>query len=94
MNVLFGRLSPCPAIVTRANRMVMMFFLFVIISFYLLFRAAKLRKREGKALGKGRKVDAEGENLNKCSEFLAILFIRAGGCDVYRLVGRLRCAGS
>ena len=64
------------------------------ISFYLLFRAAKLRKRKEKASGTGGKVGAEGESLNKCSGFGAILFIRAGGCDVYRLVGRLRCAGS
>ena len=62
-------------------------------SFRFLF-AAKLRKRNEKALGKGGKVGSEGKSLNKCSEFWAILFIRAGGCDVYRLVGRLRCAGS
>ena len=44
--------------------------------------------------GEDGKVGAGGESLNKCSGFGAILFIRAGGCDVYRLVGRLRCAGS
>ena len=55
---------------------------------------AKLGKTHEKALGKGGKVGGEGESLNKCSGFGAILFIRAGGCDVYRLVGRLRCAGS
>ena len=40
--------------------------------------------------GEDGKVGGEGESLNKCSGFGAILFIRAGGCDVYRLVGRLR----
>jgi hypothetical protein len=51
-------------------------------SFCFLF-AAKLRKRNEKALGKGGKVGGEGESLNKCSGFGAILFIRAGGCDVF-----------
>ena len=37
--------------------------------------------------GEDGKVGAGGESLNKCSGFGAILFIRAGGCDVYRLVG-------
>ena len=46
------------------------FIFFIFISFYLLFRAAKLRKREEKALGTSRKVDAEGESLNKCSGVL------------------------
>ena len=41
------------------------FILFVIF-------AAKLRKREEKALGKGGKVGGEGESLNKCSGFGAI----------------------
>ena len=41
--------------------------------------AAKLRKRNEKALGKGRKVGAEGESLNKCSEFWAILIIERSG---------------
>jgi predicted PurR-regulated permease PerM len=63
----------------RVINAVMMFFLFVIISFYLLFRAAKLRKRKKKALGTGRKVNAEGESLNKCSEFWAILIIERSG---------------
>ena len=49
----------------------------------LIFRAAKLRKREEKACGEDEKVGSEGESLNKCSEFGAILFIRAGGCDVF-----------
>ena len=62
-------------------------------SFCFLF-AAKLRKREEKVCGEDGKVGGEGESLNKCSGFGAILFIRAGGCGVYRLVGRLRCAGS
>ena len=48
-----------------SHRVHIHFILFVIF-------AAKLRKREGKALGKGGKVDAEGESLNKCSGFGAI----------------------
>ena len=39
---------------------------------YFLFRAAKLRKREEKVCGEDEKVGAEGESLNKCSEFWAI----------------------
>ena len=64
--------------------------------FYCLlsFRVTKLQKVPRKSPRHDRKSDAEGESLNKCSEFWAILFIRAGGCGVYRLVGRLRCAGS
>jgi hypothetical protein len=39
---------------------------------FFFIRLAKLRKREGKALGKGGKVGGEGESLNKCSVFGAI----------------------
>jgi len=41
------------------NAILQGFIVFIFISFYLLFRAAKLQKREEKALGKGRKVSAE-----------------------------------
>ena len=68
------------------------FCLFHFILFVIF--AAKLRKREEKVCGEDGKVGSEGESLNKCSGFGAILFIRAGGCDVYRLVGRPRRAGS
>ena len=43
--------------------------------------------------GEDGKVGGEGESLNKCSGFGAILFIRAGGCDVYRLVRHRRATG-
>lgn len=54
----------------------------------------KVTENRTKNPRQNQNMDAEGESLNKCSGFGAILFIRAGGCDVYRLVGRLRCAGS
>ena len=52
------------------NAILQGFIVFIFISFYLLFRAAKLRKREEKACGEDGKVDAEGESLNKCSGVL------------------------
>ena len=43
------------------------------------FCLAKVRETAQKALGTGRKVGAEGESLNKCSEFWAILIIERSG---------------
>jgi hypothetical protein len=46
------------------NAILQGFIVFIFISFYLLFRAAKLQKREEKAPGNIRKAVAEGAGLN------------------------------